>query len=370
MEKEIKVKLKRMIDNSYPIIFSPKILKNLGKILTARHRASSYVIICDETTKKLFGGILQTELLRAGMKSVILSIPAGEKSKSLNAKSFLEESMLRFGCDRKSLIIALGGGVVGDLAGFVAATYMRGIDYIIIPTTLLAMVDSSIGGKTGIDNSMGKNLIGAFWQPKAVYIDLHLLKTLPFFQLKNGLFEVIKIFATSDERSFKFLQKNLQQILKRNPKVLNKIVSRAIMLKASVVSHDERESSKRMILNFGHTIGHTLEKLSEYKIVHGCAVALGMLVEAKLAVNVSVLSQTQFEVLKKLIMDLGVNPGIIKKYNFKTLVNITRGDKKSDHGKARYVLLQKIGKVEIKNNTYAHVVAEDEVEKALKDVTN
>lgn len=368
MRKTVEVKLKRATDNSYPIVFSPNILHHLGKLLAESHKASSYVIICDETVKKLFGGVLRKQMLHLDARSLILSIPAGEQSKKASVKNFLEESMFRAGCDRRTLIIALGGGVVGDLAGFVAATYMRGIDYIQVPTTLLAMVDSSIGGKTGINNSFGKNLVGAFWQPKAVYVDFNFLQTLPLNHFKNGLFEVIKIFTTSDTESFKFFQKNVKSILKKNPKVLEKIIARAVELKASVVGNDERESSERMILNFGHTISHAIEKLSGYSILHGYAVALGMLVEGQIAVNAGILSKADFETLKKVILDLGVNTNAIKKYKIKDIIRVTRGDKKSSDGRAKYVLLKKIGGIEVKQHAYAHSISEAEVRKALHDI--
>ena len=368
MNKTINVQLKKIVDTSYKITVGSGFLTQLPKMLQKEHPASSYVIIADSVTAKLFGKKLLATLRRAGCTSIMLSVPVGESSKSQKQKTALEETMLKAGVDRRGLVLALGGGVVGDLAGFVAATYMRGIPYIQLPTTLLAMVDSSLGGKTGIDTPQGKNLIGAFHQPKAVYADLDALESLGERELRNGLVEAAKMFMTSDAASFVFLEKNLDKALMKNTGVLSEIISRAAAIKARVVGSDERESGERMVLNFGHTIGHALEKLSRYRIMHGQAVALGTLVEARIAQNRGRLSTGDYEAIKEILARLDVDCEMLRQFKSKHIVKATKGDKKSIGGQARCVILRKIGKVEEKDGRFVEAVSDAEVLKALKDV--
>jgi 3-dehydroquinate synthase len=251
------------------------------------------VIITDHHVKKLYGDALLEKLLQRGFQVLLLSFRAGEKSKNSRVKERLEGEMLRHQCGRNTMIVALGGGVVGDLAGFVAATYMRGIPYIQIPTTLLAMIDSSIGGKTGVNTIHGKNLIGAFWQPTAVIADLNFLKTLSQEQIINGLMEAIKIFLTNDRDQFFFVQEHLAQLLIPDLTLLEEVVIKAVEQKMTLVQKDEKESGERMILNFGHTIGHAIEQVSQYKIMHGYAVGLGILVELKISELLGICSKTE-----------------------------------------------------------------------------
>lgn len=360
------------------------------------------MIITDKTTKKLFGLKLAKNLSRQKIKTILLSVPDGESSKTQKFKTYLEQEMLKARCDRQTVILALGGGVVGDLAGFVAATYMRGIPYIQLPTTLLAMVDSSLGGKTGIDTPQGKNLIGAFWQPLAVAADVNCLKNLPQKQLINGLFEAIKKFLTSDAETFTFMEKHLNRVIARRSaaddeaisskkkiastyakpsadksdalamtlekKVLTEIIGRAIKIKTAVFGRDEKETGERMVLNFGHTIGHALEKLSLYKIPHGYAVGMGMLAEAKIALNLGILPASDFRRIEEIINLLGINTKMINKWKTANIIKQTLMDKKSKNGKARYVLLEKIGKAHVKNNQFAHFVDEKSIKKTLLSI--
>jgi 3-dehydroquinate synthase len=292
-----------------------------------------HIIITDHTTKKLFGSKVQKQYRNAK----IISVEPGEKSKSREQKAKIEDKMISLGCNRQTKIIALGGGVIGDLAGFTAATYMRGIPYIQIPTTLLAMVDSSVGGKTAIDTKHGKNLIGAFHQPEKTIIDISYLKTLPKRHMINGLVEAIKMFITSDKRSFRFVQKNLDKILEKDPKTLESLISRAVKIKKKVVKRDEKEKGLRAILNFGHTVGHAIELLSNYKMDHGHAVALGILAEARMAK----ISKRNYKKIEELLNRLGFDPKELKKFKKKDLLNAMKSDKKGQN----YVRIKRIGKV-------------------------
>lgn len=343
---KLRINLKSNQDNSYDVIIGRGLA--LAKLLP---KAARYMVITDSKVKKFYAGRLARSL-----KAELLFFSAGEKSKNRISKAKLEDQMTKLGCGRDTTIIALGGGVVGDLAGFVAATYMRGIPYVQIPTTLLAMVDSSVGGKTAIDTLQGKNLIGAFWQPKKVIIDLDYLDTLPQEHLINGLIEAIKIFLTHDQQMFGYVEKNLAKILKKDKAVLQKIVERAIKIKAGVVERDEREKNERMVLNFGHTIGHAIEKLSGYKLLHGQSVALGILVEAKMARVLNVLAEDCYKRIEQLIKRLEINDGILKRYKVDSILEMLKIDKKSERGEARFVMLKDIGQVEVKNGSYVQKI--------------
>jgi len=231
--------------------------------------------------------------------------PAGEKNKTRETKQKVEDELIGLGINRDGIIIALGGGVTGDIAGFVASTLYRGIGYIQVPTTLLAMVDSSIGGKVAVDHPKGKNLIGSFYQPKLVYIDVETLNTLPKKEILNGLTEIIKHSFVYDKDYLEYLEKNYQNILDLDKNVLIHVIKRSIEIKARVVEKDEKESGLRKILNYGHTIGHAIELLSNFKLTHGEAVALGMYFESKIAVELGIMNKhdcdRQNHLLKKLV---------------------------------------------------------------------
>ena len=360
------VELKGIPPSSYPLWIASGILENTT--LWMPKNVSTVVIITDDTVKKLYAPKLVQTLKETGYNTLLLSFPTGEKSKNIHTKCRLEEKMLENGCDRDSLILALGGGVVGDLAGFIASTYLRGIAYIQIPTTFLAMVDSSIGGKTGIDTPQGKNLIGAFWQPKAVVSDIHCLKSLPKQHLINGLVEAIKMFLTSDANSFDYFQHHLTPILHGDEDCLNQIVQRAVTIKATIVKNDERENNQRAILNFGHTIGHALEHLTNYKLLHGYAVALGILVEAKIAELMNVLQPQQYLLIKTLFSQLDIQSKQLSNIDVDEVIRRTQFDKKKRAGVVHYVLLQDVGSVYASNQQFTHSIPDDLVKKAFLEV--
>lgn len=323
------------------------------------------IIITDHKVKKHYGIHIAKLLQKKDYNVSLLSFPSGEKHKTIHTKLKLEKQMLDQHHGRDSLILALGGGVVGDLAGFIAATYMRGIAYIQMPTTLLAMVDSSLGGKTGIDTPQGKNLIGAYWQPKTVLADIACLKTLPKKHIINGLIEALKAFLIQDKESFTYLQKNIENVLNYDMALLSKIVKKAAAIKIAVVEKDEKDNNLRAILNFGHTIGHAIELVSEYKILHGYAVAYGILVEAKIAELMGILSPKHYFIIENLLKKLGISGQNIIKWNMNKIIDATMLDKKAKQGQINYVLLQNIGSVYQHHHQYVHAVPIKTVKKAF-----
>lgn len=326
---------------------------------------SCVVIISDTWVNRHYGRSLEQALRTLGKKTLRLTMPRGEKHKNIRNKCRLEQQMLAFGCDRDSLIIALGGGVIGDLAGFIAATYMRGIAYIQVPTTLLAMVDSSVGGKTAIDTAIAKNVIGAFWQPTAVIADIHCLNTLPRCQLINGLIEAIKMFLSCDRDSLDYVHTHIDAILLADDACLTCVVQRAVRVKASIVEQDERENRQRVVLNWGHTIGHALEQLSAYQLLHGYAVALGCLVEAKIAHLLGHLSASNYQWIESFFKRLDIGVEQLRPYAVDAVIQQTYRDKKKRAGAVHYVLLTGLGRVYSPAQVFAHAVPDDVVKRAF-----
>lgn len=364
---QIIMKIPERQSASYSIHVGFDFLLNLEEWLPNDSHTKKIVIITDDNVNKIYGEKLSSKLSQ--YKPLLLSFLPGEKSKNYQTKQLLEEQMIQHYCNRDTLILSLGGGVVGDLSGFIASTYMRGIPYIQIPTTLLAMVDSSVGGKTGINTSQGKNLIGAFWQPNCVVIDLNCLMTLPPVHLINGLIEAIKVFITNDIDHLNYVINNISDIQNKDISILKNIVNQAIKIKVNVVSQDERENGQRMILNFGHTIGHALEKITDYTMLHGYAVALGILVEAKISQLLGFLSSEEYGITQSLFLKLNISGSQLKTMNFDAIIQATKSDKKTQSNNVRYILLKKLGQVCQDNNIYAHPVFDEIVKDALLDVS-
>lgn len=365
--KEIIVQLKPQKAIDYPIRIAPGLLTTLHEWLGTDWHQRKIVIITDDHVKKLYGEKLAITLQKA--KPLLLSFFPGEKSKNYQIKNDLDEQLIAHQCDRETIILALGGGVVGDMAGFIAATYMRGVHYIQIPTTLLAMVDSSIGGKTSINADHAKNLIGSFWQPMGVFTDIHCLSTLTQAHYFNGLFEAIKMFLTSDHDHFEEVVAKLALILQKDPSMLTKIIEAAIKIKVNIVSNDEKENNLRMVLNFGHTIGHALEAVTQYSILHGYAIAYGMLVEAKISQLMGILPHDQYDIIQTLLNQLKISGNELQKLNSDEIINATKIDKKIYNNQVRYVLLKNIGQVYQQENRFAHPVPDELVKKAIKLVS-
>lgn len=361
----LQVNLPAKVAHYYPIVIGPKLLTNWQNWIKDYAQTKKIIIISDDNVAKLYGQAFCAELSAAGYQSQLLDFEAGEASKSASTKLGLEEKMFAFGCDRHTLCIALGGGVVGDLAGFTAATYMRGMNYIQIPTSLLAMIDSSVGGKTAVNTSYGKNIIGTFWQPRAVIMDTELLETLPREQVINGFFEAIKIFLTLNAEQFNFCCANLTAILNLEHAPLVQMISEAVALKAHVVEVDEQEQNLRMILNFGHTVAHAIEKLSSYKVLHGYAVGIGMLVEAKIAEISGLLTSADYKKVAAFLAELEITPKLLAGYQVSELISAMRGDKKNKNQQIVLVLLSGIGQVKNIDNKVAFAVDESIIEAAF-----
>lgn len=350
---------------SYPIWIEKGLLNHPEQWLPHPFTMDHYVIITDDQVKPLYGDQLLKKLEDLGLNAFLISFPAGEHSKNRTNQQIIEETLFRAGCNRKTMILALGGGVAGDLAGFVAATYMRGIPYLQIPTSFLAMVDSSVGGKTAIDTPFGKNLIGAFWQPIGVIADLDCLNTLPTHHLVNGFVEALKMFLTHDAKSFQYAQKNLNQLFEKNSAFLKSTLEKAVQIKAQVVQADEKEQQQRATLNFGHTIGHGLEILSQYELLHGFAVALGILVEAKISEILGILTPENYEEIKATFLQLGIRGDQLQYFDVDALIQSTELDKKARAGKAHYVLLKTLGETYHPDGIFTHSVSNETVKEAF-----
>ncbi len=328
--------------NSYEIFIGEDILSDVEKFISGKTLLVTQKNIFDICAEKF--------------PYEVAFIPDGETAKNLREAEKLYTRAIEIGLDRKSAIIALGGGVVGDLAGFVAATFMRGIDLIQIPTTLLAQVDSSVGGKTAVNHALGKNLIGAFHQPRAVFIDLKFLETLPEREIKSGLGEVVKYGVISDEKFFTYLENNAEKILQRDLKTLAHVVKRSCEIKADVVSADEKESGLRRILNFGHTMAHAIEEETHYKKYrHGEAVAVGMIAAAQISLELGKTSAENVTRLENLIKKFGMITTCAG-LDADKLYNVTFRDKKTVGGVVNWVLMKNFGEVEISSDVPAQVV--------------
>ena len=309
---------------------------------------------------ELYGAKLMDSLTAAGIKAELFTFPHGEKNKTVGTIGTLASKLARSGFDRYDAILAFGGGVTGDIAGFLASSYMRGIPFVQVPTTLLAQVDSSVGGKTGVDIPEGKNLVGAFYQPKAVYIDSEVLSTLPKEELLGGLAEVIKYGVIRDSDFFTFLQENRENILDLVPSVIEETILTCCRIKAEVVAEDEREGGIRRILNYGHTIGHAVEAASDFTLIHGLAVSIGMVAAARLAAENNLLSKEEelqiIQLLESYKMPIEVPTELDRERIKKYLLT----DKKVVSGSVFYVLPDKIGSTVITDN-----VTESQVDQVL-----
>ncbi len=345
-------------DRAYPIHIEYGCLSNIGRDLERRRIANRYCIIADDTVAALYGDCVLKSLQQNNLNGEILTFPAGEASKNLSLFAKLCSELAQRGFDRKDSIIALGGGVTGDLAGFIAASYLRGINFVQVPTTLLAQVDSSVGGKTGVDIPEGKNLVGAFYQPKIVYIDISVLKTLPKDEFAGGMAEVIKYGIIRDAEFFKYLQENREAALNSDKEVLEKIIRTCCQIKADVVAEDEREADLRRILNYGHTIGHAVEAVSRFSIIHGKAVAIGMVAAARIAERLQLLSKENCKEIYQILINYELPTEIPGEFDKELIKRYLLTDKKSVAGIISYVLPKKIGEVIITSDVGDSVVEE------------
>ena len=350
----IKVRLK---ENSYNIVIGNRILPKLGRALKARFVGRDAVIVTNRHIRQLLGGSIVFSLRKSGFSVKIFEVPDSERSKSQKVAFDLIGKIASYDTQKRIFIVALGGGVIGDLAGYVAAVYKRGVPYIQVPTTLLAQIDSAIGGKVAIDLPLGKNLVGAFYQPRLVYSDVAVLSTLARRQIRNGLAEAVKYGAIQDEKLFDYIEKNYQKILSLEPKVMTRVVLRCSQIKADVVTRDEKETKNlRTILNFGHTVGHAVEAAGQYNTYHhGEAVALGMRIAADIACRMGLFSRQEFLRLESLLSKIGL-PSKIQNVRLSRILEAMSHDKKFKSGKNRFVLPIRIGKVRVVEDVLPQVI--------------
>ncbi len=346
---------------SYSILIGPKLLPRLGSECASLGLGRNCAVITDSRVGPLYAAKASASLRRAGFAPIVITVPAGETAKSLPVVGKCYHELARHRLERKSFIVALGGGVVGDLAGFVAATYLRGISFVQVPTTLLAHVDSSVGGKVGINLPSGKNLVGAFHQPKLVLCDLDTLKTLPARELRSGLAEVIKYGIIDDDALFRRLERELPRLLRLERSTLASVVARCCQIKAEVVAQDETETGRRAILNFGHTIGHAIEAISGYqKFLHGEAISIGQVAAAQLSRRQG-LADTDVVRIRKLFQAAGLPVSIrLGSSQRARLLAAMKLDKKVSAGEVKFVLARKLGAV-----VWGQPVAEREILSAL-----
>lgn len=361
MIERVRVRAAPQIDE-YDVVIEPGCIDRLGQLVPD---AYSYAIITDQTVGSIYGERAARSL--SGRANVFtLSFPAGEASK--NASSWLEltGALIGQGFSRDGCVVALGGGVTGDLAGFVAATYMRGVRVVQVPTTLLAMIDASIGGKTGIDTAAGKNLLGAFHQPGVVIADPLLLRTLPHEELRFGLAEAVKHGAIIDADYMDWIEASAAAIFEHRMHTMTALVKRSVEIKAEFVSSDTHEQGARAALNFGHTIAHALEHTTNYAIPHGHAVSVGMIVEAVAAETAGIAAEGTAAQLTRVLSILGLPTALPSGVNPEAILAATRTDKKTRAGAQRYTLLHHIGQVaRDQQGNWTTVLPDDVVRTAL-----
>lgn len=350
-------------ERSYTIHIGNHILETIGEKMIAFPFSRTTLIISDTNVAPLYLKTVADSLTKVGFTVHTAIVPAGEQSKSFATAESLFTTCIENGLDRKSPIIALGGGVVGDLAGFIAATYLRGVPFIQIPTSLLAQVDSSVGGKVAVNHPLGKNLIGAFYQPKLVLIDIATLITLPPRELSTGLAEVIKYGLIADHELFDYLSEHSEEVLSLDYEAIRHLVTRSCEIKADVVTRDEKESSLRMILNFGHTAAHAIEANTAYrKYNHGEAVAIGMVAAARISQACGYISEADVVAIEQQIAQYRL-PLVAQDCREEDLYNLLYHDKKMIGGKLNWVLLKAVGQTEIRSD-----LTENMIHQALESI--
>ena len=319
-------------------------------------------VIADSNTQKLFGTQVMEELAKCCKKVIMYAFPAGEKSKTLDTVKNIYKELIEAKFDRRDMLVALGGGVVGDITGYTAATYLRGIDFIQIPTTLLAQADSSIGGKTGVDFDGYKNMVGAFYMPRLVYMNISTLKELDERQYYAGFAEVMKSALIKDALFYEWLLDHMYEIHDRELEVLEEMVERSCTVKKLVVEKDPTEKGDRALLNFGHTIGHAIEKNQNFEMLHGECVALGMVAAAYLSWKHNWLSMEEYYEVRDMLVPFNL-PISIDNLDTKAILELTKSDKKMEAGQIKFVLLKKVGKAVIDKT-----VTDEEILNALEEI--
>ena len=352
--------------HDYPVMVGPGLLAALPTLLHEYAPAHRYSLIADATVAELYGRRVRDELEDSGTRCDLFTFPPGEASKTRSSWTDLTDALLVSGIGRDGAVLALGGGVTGDLAGFVAATYLRGVPVVQMPTSLVAMVDSAVGGKTGVDAPAGKNLVGAFHPPRLVVADTSTIASLPRTERAQGLVEAVKHGAILDATYLASLEADLPSLLDGDADVTARAVLRSVAIKAQVVSEDERESGVREVLNFGHTLGHALEASADYLLPHGTAVGMGMVLEARLGEALGVTRSGTADRLAGIVVQLGLPLSPESPTARDTILEFVRSDKKARQGRARYVLLEALGRV-ARAEGWSREVPGKEVEILLED---
>lgn len=342
-------------ERSYPVHIGSALLGRADLIVPVLSR-KGVAIVTDTTVGPLFLERFAGALVREGVQVVRIVLPDGEDHKDWQTLNRIFDALLKERCGRDTTLVALGGGVIGDITGFAAATYQRGVNYIQVPTTLLSQVDSSVGGKTAINHLLGKNMIGAFHQPRLVLADMDTLATLPERELRSGLAEVIKYGLIRDEAFLGWLEANVDGLLVRDPDALAHAVLRSVEIKAEIVGEDERESGLRRVLNFGHTFGHAIETGLGYGVwLHGEAVAAGMAMATELSRQIGYLSEADVERVRSLLARAGL-PLAAKGVTPARMQQLMRGDKKVKEGRIHFVLLERLGAATVRDDVPAAAV--------------
>jgi 3-dehydroquinate synthase len=349
----------------YEIRIGPGLIGSLGAALADECRAHRYAVIADSNVAALYGDAVLEEASSVGSADLFV-FPAGEMSKSRESWGELSDRMLYAGLGRDAAVLALGGGVTGDLAGFVAATYLRGLPLVQIPTSLLAMIDSSVGGKTGVDTPAGKNLIGAFHQPELVLADTATLRTLPPAELRAGLAEAVKHGAITDADYFSWMERAGAGLLALESAAVVSLIRRSVEIKARVVEADEREGGLRKTLNFGHTLGHAIEALSGFSLLHGESIAIGMVAEAELGEALGVTEAGTANRLRRLLSTLGLPTEVSPDLSTQGILALTRTDKKARGGMVEYALVERIGVASRGSGGYGIRVREEDAAAAVE----
>jgi 3-dehydroquinate synthase len=346
-------------ERSYDIRIEQGALALVGGLVAESCPSKSAAVVTNPRVGGLYAQRVLESLAASGIKAVLVTIPDGERYKSLSVCRRIYSDLLAAGLDRGSVVVALGGGVIGDIAGFAAATFLRGVSFLQAPTTLLAQVDSSIGGKVGVNLPQGKNLVGAFHQPSGTLIDPLALRTLPRREIRSGLAEVIKHGIIYDQVFFEFLRTNIDPILALDGDALTEAITRSCVIKAGVVAADERESGLREILNFGHTIGHGIENAAGYgRYRHGEAVSIGMIAEALISERMGIAKPGVAERIRKLLSAAGLPTKLAPTVSIEAVGSSLALDKKARQGRVRYVLPTRIGEVVRRNDVPAEFVAQ------------
>ena len=341
-------------ERSYPIVIGPGLLDD-GALLARHIQGQKVAIVTNTTVAPLYLERVAGHLRGAGREVVEIVLPDGEEHKNWQSLNLVYDALLQAKCDRKTTLVALGGGVIGDLTGFAASSYMRGVPFVQIPTTLLAQVDSSVGGKTGINHPLGKNMIGAFYQPRAVLADTATLDTLPARELAAGLAEVIKHGAILDAAFFDWIEANVEQLIKRDPQALAHAIARSCEIKAEVVRKDEREGGLRAVLNFGHTFGHAIENGLGYgEWLHGEAVGCGMVMAADLSARLGRIDPASVERVRALVRAAGL-PASAPDLGEARWIELMAVDKKNEGGEIRFILLKPLGSPAITTAPLEHL---------------